>query len=255
MDRVVDNTGQDQKFAKLALKLDITHDELDILCQKFANVKIDENLSPGQKALNLVHFIKHALNLKLEDNKIESKIEFPIHKDNPAPDSTKSKLVKGLFVTFMEHKRGLPGLISIVSGIGAAGFGYGKFSIDGLPEKINLADIKANQLPPAILSKAQADFFSTTLVSENLAQFPNIRLGVYSLITGCALIPTYAAALKKLNQEELDDVHLVQKAKEMIENRFSPKSETLSRFITQNLFRVIFEELFNYESTVFSIFE
>jgi hypothetical protein len=49
-------------------------------------------------------------------------------------------------------------------------------------------------------------------------------------------------------------MHLVQNAEKMVEDRFLATSETLKRFINQNLFRVIFEELFNYESTVYSIY-
>lgn len=254
MNNMENVTSHEQKFAKLALKLDVSHEELIELCKRFSDLEIGENFSPGQKSLNLVHHIKHAISLKLDKKKLDGSHEFSVHKETPSPDQTKAKLVKGLFITFMEFKMGLPGFFSIISGIGAAGFGFGKFPIEGLPEKLGLAEIKTNQLPVGMVTQAQAEFFSRTLTPENLAQFPNVRLGVYSLITGCALIPTYAAALKKFNSEKIDDMHLVQKAREMVETRFSPKSETLSRFISQNLFRVIFEELFNYESTVFSIF-
>ena len=51
-----------------------------------------------------------------------------------------------------------------------------------------------------------------------------------------------------------DNEEALQKAMLMVEERFSQKSERLHRFLNQNLFRVLFEELFNHESTVFSIF-
>ncbi len=103
-------------------------------------------------------------------------------------------------------------------------------------------------------TKAQADFFNKHLTAETLAGFPNIRIGIYCLITASALIPFYAAALKYLDPEAESDLQILKDAIELTESRFSPDSEKLQRFISMNLFRVIFEELFNYESTVYSIF-
>ncbi|MDN5279067.1 MAG: hypothetical protein PWR01_3032 [Clostridiales bacterium] len=245
---------QNQKMAKLALKFEVNHDELLVLCHMFSHLRVGENLSPAEKALNLVRLVKHAINLKFDNKIIDEKHEYIRHYDIPKQDNTKAKLVKGLFLTFVEHERGLPGLISILSGIGAAGFGFGKFKIKGFSEKISLAEIKEHRLPEHLIINSQAEFFNRTLTPENLEKFPNVRLGVYCLITGCALIPVYASILKRFDDQNQDDMHLVQNAEKMVEDRFLATSETLKRFINQNLFRVIFEELFNYESTVYSIY-
>ncbi|MGM0598819.1 MAG: hypothetical protein ACQETH_03270 [Candidatus Rifleibacteriota bacterium] len=246
---------QPQGPAKLALKLEINEDELELICRKFAEFKIDEELSPGLKAVNLVKFLKHIINLKFDKTPINDEIEFITQKHLPAIDKTKAKLLKGLFITFLEYEPGLPGLVSIINGVAASGFGIGKFSVKNFSGKIKLSKLNNYEIPKEEIQKAQADFFDQTLTPQNLSEFANIRLGVYCQIVGCALIPFYFRVLKHFNDEQKDDMHLVQEATEMAKARFSGSSENLHRFTRQNLFRVIFEELFNYESTVFSIFQ
>jgi len=239
---------------KLALKFELSQTELEILCQRFASLEVGEELSAGLKAVGLVRMVKQALDYKFENITIEEKHVFQGAKEAPAQDMLKAKIVRGLFLTFIEYQRGLPGFFSIISGIGAAGFGLSSFQIAEIPEKLKISELKEVDFAEGIILKAQADFFNSALRPEVLSGFNNIRSGVYCQIVGCALIPVYAAALKKTNQENLDDVHIVQKALEMVQTRFSPDSEKLQRFTSQNLFRIIFEELFNYESTVYSIY-
>ncbi|GAB4274285.1 MAG: hypothetical protein Kow0029_14500 [Candidatus Rifleibacteriota bacterium] len=245
----------EQTRIKLALTFEISDAELSHLTGLFRNLKIDENFSPGQKAINLVKFVKHAIDLKFDKKQIDENHEFVVHHGIPDIDTTKAKLVNGMFLTFMEFNPGIPGFFSIISGIGSAGFGFGKFTIDGLPEKLSLKELKSFKIDKSALLECQAKYFNRNLVPEILSKYPNVRIGVYCQITGCALIPFYAAALKKFDQDGNSDIHILQQAAEMVEKRFSPDSERLERFISQNLFKVIFEELFNYESTVYSIFE
>jgi hypothetical protein len=246
--------NQEEKTARLALRFEVTLPELNIICDRFKGIEINEQVSPGLKALNLVKLLKHVINLKMDKKEIDDGLDFIIQQEAPATDETKARLLKGLFLTFLEHKRGLPGLVSTLSGIGRAGFGYGKFNIEGFEQYFSISDIKKNLLPPDITTKAQAEFFNKHLTAETLAEFPNVRIGVYCLITASALIPFYAAALKHLETEPKDDLQILKNAIELTESRFSPDSEKLQRFISMNLFRVIFEELFNYESTIYSIF-
>ncbi len=228
--------------------------ELEVLCGKFATLEVGEELSPALKAVGLVRMVKQAIDYKFENIEIEEKHHFAGAKEAPPTDMFKARIVKGLFLTFVEYQRGLPGFFSILSGIGAAGFGYSSFAISEIAEKISLAELKNIELASELLVKTQADFFNNALVPQNLSGFSNIRSGVYFQIVGCSLIPLYAAALKKFNPENLDDVHIVQKAAELVKEKFSPDSEKLRRFTSQNLFRIIFEELFNYEATVYSIY-
>ena len=244
-----------QDTAKLALKLEINEEELQLVCKKFAEFKIDEELTPGLKAVNLVKFLKHIINLKFDKTPINEEIEFIPQKHLPEIDQTKAKLVKGLFITFIEYEPGLPGIVSIINGVAASGFGIGKFSMKNFSGKLKLGKLNNYNLPQKDITKVQADYFEQTLTPENLSEFTNVRLGVYCQIVGCALIPFYFRVLKHFNEEKKDDVHLVQRAKEMVQQNFSGTSENLHRFTKQNLFRVIFEELFNYESTVFSIYQ
>lgn len=244
-----------QDATKLALKLEINEEELELVCNKFAEFKIDNELSPGLKAVNLVKFLKHIINLKFDKTPLNEETEFIPQKHHPEIDKTKARLVKGLFITFIEYQPGLPGIVSIINGVAASGFGIGKFSLKDFSGKIKLSKLNNYDLPEEEIQKAQADYFDQTLTPQNLSEFANVRLGVYCQIVGCALIPFYFRVLKHFNSEQKEDVHLVQQAKAMAQARFSGSSENLHRFTKQNLFRVIFEELFNYESTVFSIYQ
>ncbi len=243
-----------EKGVKLALKFELTQAELGVLCSRFAELKINEHYSAGLKALSLVKMVKQAIDFKFDNIVISEKQVFHHAKEAPSIDNTKARIVKGLFLTFIEYKHGLPGFFSIISGIGAAGFGIGSFEMTEIAGKLTLSDLNSFKVSPEETIKAQADFFDQTLTPENLAGFANIRSGVYCTIVAGSLIPLYASALKKAEGDNLSEVHLVQKAVQMVKEKFSPKSENLQRFTSQNLFRVIFEELFNYESTVFSIY-
>lgn len=239
---------------KLALKFELSGNELKTLCAKFAELKIGEDFSPGMKAVSLVRMVKQAMDFKFENIVIEEKHHFHPAKEAPLPDNLKAKIVKGLFLTFIEHQRGLPGLVSILSGTGAAGFGYGSFQITEFSDKIRLDDLNRFSVDSELVKKTQADFFDQTLIPEILSKFSNVRTGVYCLIVAGALIPVYAAACRKFSDSGISEEELLQKALAMVKERFSPESEKLQRFTSQNLFRVIFEELFNYESTVYSIY-
>lgn len=242
------------KGIKLALKFELTVEELQVLCKKFGELEINEEFSTGMKAISLVSMVKQAIDYKFENILIEEKHLIHGLKEAPTPDLTKAKIVKGLFLTFIEHQHGLPGFFSIISGVKAAGFGMGSFAIEGISEKLKLSDLSKIEFNRNTIASSQADFFNQTLTPEVLSAFANVRLGVYCLTVGCSLIPLYAKALKKHDKNGLDDSGIAQKAQSILTQKFSPHSEKLVRFTSQNLFRVIFEELFNYESTVYSIF-
>jgi hypothetical protein len=254
MNELVCENNLDEKIAKLALRYEITYAELDIICSRFYGIKIDEKVTPGLKALNLVKLLKHVINLKMDKNDIDASLDFIVQQDPPEPDKTKARLVKGLFLTFLEHQHGLPGLVSTLSGIGRAGFGYGKFRVEGFFETFGIDKLKNHLVSENCIIDHQAAFFDKHLTTENLAAFPNVRIGVYCILTGCALLPFYAATVNMFDDQNKSEAEIIKEAENLVEKRFSPDSEKLQKFISMNLFRVIFEELFNYESTVYSIF-
>ena len=71
------------------------------------------------------------------------------------------------------------------------------------------------------------------------------------MLVGSALLPFYTVAASHATGSTPPDRERVIN---MVCGRFSPDSERLKKFLGQNLFVVLFEELFTHESTVFSIF-
>ena len=256
---------QDQKSTlsgkqslKLALQFIIEPSELEALCRIFQNsltAGLEKSLSPGMQAILLTRLLKHSIDLKFEDKIIEPDSLPVIHDHQEPPLNTfKARVVRGMFLTFIEHERGLPGLIDSMAGITSVGLGAGSFKLPGSDRKVKLSELQTNYPESTLFAQAQVGLMQKMLCPENLVGFPNVRTGVYSLLTGCSLLPFYAAVARMSSDEPIDDAEALQRASAMVEERFSHESERLRRFLAQNLFRVMFEELFNHESTVFSIF-
>lgn len=252
---------QDQPHSRLALQFTIGNSELVAICNRLQTAIIqgaESGLSTGMIAVTLIRIIKEAIDLKFENKQISAEHLVLAH-DSREPELNKFKanIVRGMFLTFIEHKHGLPGLFEILGGIAAAGLGIGSFCLPGSDRKIKLSELAKFFPKPAILRQAQIELMQKFFVPERLAGFASARLGLYSMLTGCSLLPFYAASAT-LNTEQTpgkaEVVPDLQAVSDMVTERFSPESERLKRFLAQNLFVVMFEELFTHESTVFSIF-
>jgi len=243
---------------KLALQFTIEQSELEALCQIFQNSLLsglEKSLSPGMQAVLLTRLLKHSIDLKFEQKEIPED-SLPVIRDHQEPplNTFKARVVRGMFLTFIEHERGFPGLIESMAGITSVGLGAGSFKLPGSERKVKLSELQTNYPPADLVVSQQISLMQKLLVPGNLVGYPNVRTGVYSLLTGCSLLPFYAAVVRMNDANPSDIDEVVPVAMQMVEERFSNNSERLHRFLNQNLFRVMFEELFNHESTVFSIF-
>ncbi|MBU1109013.1 MAG: hypothetical protein KKB51_20205 [Candidatus Riflebacteria bacterium] len=252
------SVGVSKHGLKLALQFSIELSELEALCALFQNsltAGIEKSLSVGMQAVLLTRLLKHSIDLKFEE-KIIGPDSLPVISDHLEPqlNTFKARVVRGMFLTFIEHEHGLPGLIDSMAGIASVGLGAGSFRLPGSNEKVKLSQLQKNYPEAALVGRAQVGLMQKILCPSNLTGFPNVRTGLYSLLTGCSLLPFYAAVAKMCSAEPIDDAESLRQASAMVEERFSHESERLRRFLAQNLFRVMFEELFNHESTVFSIF-
>jgi hypothetical protein len=250
--------GSSAGSVKLALQFSIEPSELEALCCIFQNsisAGIEKSLSPGMQAVLLTRLLKHSIDLKFEQKAIHAD-SLPVINDQQEPqlNTFKARVVRGMFLTFIEHERGFPGLIDSMAGITSVGLGAGSFKLPGTDRKVKLAELQTSYPPAELYGTCQISLLQKLFVPANLVGYPNVRTGVYSLLTGCSLLPFYAAVVKMSDESAPDNDEALQKAMLMVEERFSHKSERLHRFLNQNLFRVMFEELFNHESTVFSIF-
>ncbi len=244
---------------RLALQFDITSIELDSLCS-FIQEMIDHHLSHDLQvdvfAVKMVRAIKVAIDLKFDRKEISSE-SFPDLTDVslPVPNNFKANLVRGMFLTFIEHPVGFPGFFDIVAGIAGAGMGLGKISLPEIKGKVSLAELRKHFPEPKALRKRQLMFLKTFFTPATLKLYPNIRIATYSILTGCALMPYYYAAFKiSCPAETVDENELLEKSLQFVKERFDGRSDRMQKFMKQNLFRVLFEELFTHESTVFSIF-
>lgn len=243
---------------KLALQFSIEPSELAALCEILQNslaAGIEKALSPGMQAVLLTRLLKHSIDLKFEEKTIHPD-SLPVIHDHqePALNTFKARVVRGMFLTFIEHERGFPGLIDSMAGITSVGLGAGSFTLPGTDKKVKLSELQAQYPPTEMVATRQVALMQKVLVPDDLAGYPSVRTGVYSLLTGCSLLPFYAAVAKMSSSEPVEDDEALVQGAARVEDRFAHHSERLQRFLAQNLFRVMFEELFNHESTVFSIF-
>jgi len=245
---------------RLALRFNITSEELQHFCNNIIRLIDDEALkgqSTGMIAVNITRALKYAIDLKFEEKPIMGTEHPVIHEGkDPGFNSFKANIVRGMFITFVEHPRGFPGFFDIVSGIASAGLGIGKIKFSGVEKSISLEEVKKHYPDNETLHPAQILFLKNMFTPANLATYPNIRLATYTILTGCALLPFYYASEKLKNS---DDIIITEKyieaALQAARSKFNGSSECMQKFFSQNLFKVLFEELFTYESTVFSIFQ
>lgn len=246
------------KTFKLALQFNLDADELDALCKTLQIIiekEANNGLSAAMIAVFITRTIKNAIDMKFEEKRlVETGSPFVYEYKEPPLNAFKANLVRGMLITFIEHPRGYPGFFDIVSGIASAGLGIGNFRLPETGNFAKLGEIQKNYPDKQLLMQAQVKLMQQLLIPEIIGQFPNIRIGVYSLLTGCALLPFYAAALQLNSTNSGNTEELLIKASEMVKERFSGSSERLQKFLAQNLFRVLFEELFTHESTVFSLY-
>lgn len=246
------------KTFRLALQFNLDVTELDALCktlQILIEKEVKNGLPVAMIAVFITRTIKNAIDMKFEEKRlIETACPFVDEHKEPTINVFKANIVRGMLITFIEHPRGYPGFFDIVSGIAASGLGIGNFRLPETGNLVKLSELQKNYPDRLTLQNAQIKLLQQLLTPESIAQFPNVRIGIYSLLTGCALLPFYAAALK-LNSTSSGNVEEdLDLASEMVKQRFAGSSERLQKFLAQNLFRVLFEELFTHESTVFSLY-
>lgn len=246
---------EEQPNHRLALEIFLSYEELEWLCKYFQRELDEKEDDCGVQALKIVRVLRQSIDYKFEETTIGPDMNFVTNLKAPGLDKVKAKLIRGMFVTFIEHQRGLPGLLEIVGGISSAGFGTGKFRLMNSEEKINLTQLKKYFPAAGEINSAQTQLLKDLLHPDVLGLFPNIRTGVYSILTGCSLLPIYYAYMRMREQNKLHDEESLRLTCEEIKNRFSPESERLKRFLSHNVFRVLFEELFNHEATVYSVFQ
>lgn len=253
---------QNESPCRLALQFIIGFDELTALCERFKAAILDgsqKGFSPGMIAVTLTRIVKEAIDLKFEKKLISPEHLILAHDaKEPELNRFKANIVRGMFLTFIEHKRGFPGLFDILGGIAAAGLGFGTFCLPDSNRKVKLSELARFYPDKNILRDAQIKLMLDFFTPEKLSGFASARLGLYSMLVGCSLLPFYSAAAA-MSAESADstaiitpDLHAISQT---VMAKFHPGSERLQKFLAQNLFVVLFEELFTHESTVFSIFD
>ncbi len=252
-------TAEKKNNFKLALRFTVNQEELQHLCRNLVRLIEDEaakGQSTGMIAVKISRAIKLAVDIKFEDKLINDEEHPVIHEGkDPEFNSFKANIVRGMFITFVEHPQGFPGFFDILSGIAGAGLGLGKIKIAGHEDPVKFEALKQFYPEAEKLRIAQIELIKTFMCPEKLAAFPSIRLGTYTVLTGCALLPFYSACEKLRYPEQKDSEACIESACNIVKFKFSGNSECMNKFFSQNLFKVLFEELFAHESTVFSIFQ
>lgn len=253
----IQSSDNKQKF-KLALQFTIDAGELDALCkaiQSLIDTESDKGSSGGIIGVLITRMIKHAIDMKFEEKLLfESLDSFTHDHKEPQLNVFKANIVRGMLVTFIEHPVGYPGFFDIMSGIAASGLGVGSIKLHGSENAVKLSKLQQYYPDKKLSQNAQIELLRQLFTADSLSAFPNIRIGAYSILSGCALLPFYTALLKLNTGSTAADESLLIEAASMIRQRFSGNSERLRKFFAQNLFRVLFEELFTHESTVFSLY-
>ena len=240
---------------RLALQFHLDNDEINALCSRFKTAITegrDKGHSCGMIAVMLTRIIKEAIDLKFEKKPVSIEHLVLAHESHePEFNKLKASLVRGMFLTCIEHPQGFPGLFDILAGIASAGMGYGVFQLPETDRKIKLNEIRDLCPDQAWVRETTIELMLRLLVPEKIVGFASARIGLFSMLVGSALLPFYAVAAGHATGITPPDRERVIG---MVCDRFSPDSEKLKKFLGQNLFVVLFEELFTHESTVFSIF-
>ena len=196
------------------------------------------------KAIQLAHSKQELNNLTIEQQN-------PVTKD-----SLKASLLVGMFVTFVESEN-IPGLISILKGILATGFGFG--SINFIEPKVLTSKSSLSKLIKTADSILIADFqkklFQNSINTEQLQKFVSIRRAMYCTILGCALLPIYSAAIAQQQKAEKVEKQHLEAAQSLIQKKFSHNAPGLTRLFSQSAFAQLFDSLFSHESTIISVFD
>lgn len=242
------------RSCRLALQFHIDNDEINALCTRFRTAVTegrDKGYSCGMIAVTLTRIIKEAIDLKFEKKPVSAEHLVLAHDSHePEFNKLKASLVRGMFLTCIEHPQGFPGLFDILAGITSAGMGYGSFLLPETNHRIKLEEIHSLCPDQTWVRETTIEVMLRLLVPEKIAGFASARIGLFSMLVGSSLLPFYAVAASHTTNMPPDQEKVIA----MVCGRFSPDSERLKKFLGQNLFLVFFEELFTHESTVFSIF-
>lgn len=240
---------------KLAHHLSIELSEFESLCWHFNNwLRQDEPATIAQKALGLTQIIRQAIDHKFEKHTIDNNSKFVLNVPPPEVDKIKAKLVRGITMTFFESNKPLPSIIELIAGVSSAGFGSGSFRISESDKKINLEQLRDYMPFGHILYDPQLKLLNELLTVDFLSMFVSLRIGVYAIISGVSLLPLYAAHFKMHDGSGLSDEQHLVLASQAIKERFRHSSKKIQAFFSRNIIRVFFEELFNQDTTAYSIF-
>lgn len=233
--------------------LSITEQEYQDLIAIFSNIANDKSSKLPSKAVFLQRSIQGAIKNKLAGNKFT---DIDLSSSLPKPDPTMAKVIRGMFLTFLEQDNGLPGFFKIIKGISSMGFGLGSFSLRKDMSELNYSDIaKVIEVSEAEnIEKDQTKLLLELIKSDSISRFNTLKRGTACLILACAFHSIYSALCAIEDKSEKINAMHMKKSKEIILEKFSPQSKELSSLFAQSMFANLFESLFSRESTVLSIF-
>lgn len=233
--------------------LKISEQDYQDLRSLFLKIANNNTSTIASKAVFLQRIVHDAIKNKLAGNMLS---DIDLSSPMPKPDATMAKVIRGMFLTFLEQRDGLPGLFKIVKGISSIGFGIGSFSFGERITAITYSDLKriisASDLK--CIEIEQNKLLLELIKSDNISRFTTVRRGSACIILACAFFSVYSALCAKEDQSDtIKEAHLIS-SRTIILEKFAPQSKELSNLFAQSMFVQLFESLFSREPTVFSIF-
>jgi len=229
--------------------VNVTEQEYQSILKFFSDIVKNENFGIKEKAVYLRRTISSAIKSKLAGNVITS-IEYC--NTLPSTDKTKAGIIRGMFFTFLEQEKGLPGFVKIIKGISSSLLGIGSVSFNSSSSQTNFKVIKKiiDTSDSKTLSEYQSKVLKYLIDKDAPSRYQSIERGISCIILAAAFFPIYAAlsAIKKGN-DSLDENNF-NEGYEIIIKKFSPDSKELSKLFNQAMFAQLFNSLFSNESTV-----
>ncbi len=190
-------------------------------------------------------------------NKVNSRnIDFDLNQSLPTSekDDFKAAIIKGMFITFLENEHSLPGFLKICGGIGATSFGIGSLKFSSLKTSLSKNEMIIPDLIKDEVKKYQITHLQKCISENYVTDFSDIRRGLLCALLSGALIPIYLMAICKVENISSPTEHQVQKAQEIVLQKFNSGSPGVTKLFSQSLFATMFDTLFSHSSTVHSIF-
>ncbi len=204
-------------------------------------------------ALQLLSLIDQSKQKKLAGKNIEN-IQTPKVIEKPVPDKFKAAIIKGMFITFSETGKNIPGLFQILKGILATSLGIGNLTFTNPDISItqNSIDSALDNEAIAIIKENQKQFLIEQF--SKVTEYASIQRGAYCNVLACSLLPIYTAAFMHKSCEDAISEHHVQKAFSQLKIIYAPRSIAITKLFSQNMFASLFDSLFSSNSTRYSLF-